>query len=132
MTSSQILLGWGVYLAGALACTLALWLITGSINPRVRRLLRAGIFVLLVTPWWHGTEADLLLPALWVMIYDGLSAGFPEMARAGLPLVVVTALCAIIAASLPVSDKAKKKKQPSEKAKQQADRQPQERQEPTI
>ena len=132
MTSSQILMGWGVYLVGAMACTLALWLITGSINPRVRRLLRTGTFALLVTPWSHSTDPNLLLPALWAMIYDGLSAGFPEMARAGLPLVIVTAACSIIATSLPASGKERKKQQPSNQSEQQPERQPKERHEPTI
>ncbi|AMO56742.1 hypothetical protein GZ77_02815 [Endozoicomonas montiporae] len=132
MTSSQILAGWGVYLAGVLACTIALWVITGSINPRVRRLMRVGLVALLVTPWWHSADVNLLQPALWVMIYDGLSSGFPEMARAGLPLVVVTAVSALIAASMPVSDKAGKKKPASTRKEKPSGHQPDNRQEPTL
>ena len=135
MTSSQILTGWGIYLAGALACTMALWMITGSVKPRLRRLLRAGTLALLVTPWWHSTDVNVLLPALWVMVFDGLSSGFPEMARAGLPLVFMTAVSAIVATSLPVREKSGKKgkkQSPSSRATQKPNNQKQDRQEPTL
>ena len=132
MTSTQIFSGWAVYSAGALSCILALWMITGSINPRVRRLLRTGATALLVTPWWHSADVSVLMPALWVMIYDGVSHGFPEMARAGLPLVIVTATSALLATSMPVSEKASKKKEKTKKPEQKTKEKPQERQEPTL
>lgn len=132
MTSSQIFWGWGVYLTGALACILALWWITGSVNPRIRRLLRMGTTALLVTPWWHSAEVNILMPALWVMLFDGVSHGFPEMARAGLPLVAATAVSGLIATSLPVSEKSAKKIRSAETPEPKPEGQTEERQEPTL
>ena len=109
MTSSQFTAGWAIYVTGVLTCLLVSRLITGTTNPRLRRMLLTGLAALLLTPWWHSAEVNLLMPAFWVMLYDGLSNGLPAMARAGLPLVAAMGVFALMAASMPVKNKPAKK-----------------------
>lgn len=130
MTSSQFTAGWAIYLTGVLACLLALRLVTGTINPRLRRMLLTGLAALLLIPWWHSADINLLMPAFWVMLYDGLSDGFPAMARAGLPLVSGTGIFALLAVSMPVKNTPAKKSASNKPTKQQG--QPRQRQEPAV
>ena len=135
MTDTQFFWGWGVYLSGVLACFLAFWFITRPLPTRLRRILRTGLFFLLVTPWWHSAEVNLLLPAVWVMLFDGLSHSTEQMARAGLPLVIVTAITSLLATVLPVptekpASKPSTNKTPSEREKQNTSAKV--RQEPTL
>ena len=130
MTSSQLTLGWTLYLAGVLGILLALRLITGLVNIRLRRMLLAGLAALLLTPWWHSADVSLLIPAFWIMLYDGLTHGFPAMARAGLPLVAAFGSCTLVAVSLPVKSNSEKK--PAKKTSGQSQQQPRQRQEPTV
>lgn len=129
MTHTQLIWGWGLYGAGVLACLIALWMITGKIPTRIRRMIRTGAAVMLLTPWWHSPDVNLLIPAFWVMIYDGLSNGFPAMARPGLPLLAATSIGSIVALMLPVSDKTKN---PKAKSADKSHNKRSERQEPTV
>lgn len=128
MTTTQYLMGWIAYLAGATGCILALWLITRGAPVRLRRALRLSLAALLLTPWWLSPEHDLLSPALFTMIYDGLGRGFEAMPRAGLVTVIATGAAALIAVILPVRQ-APKKKQADDKPGKSARR---ERKEPTY
>ena len=108
------MMGWAVYLSAATGCLLALWLITGRLGPRFRRVLRLTAAVMLFVPWWTSPDIDLLSPALLTMLYDGLSNGLEGMSRAGLIVVISSGAAAILAICLPVKappkiDKSKKK-----------------------
>lgn len=112
MTSSQFILGWAVYLAGATGCLVSLMLITGRMSVRFRRVLCFTIAALLYTPWWLTAGSDLLSPALFTMIYDGMSHGFEAMGRAGLITVITSGAAALVAVILPVKNKQKAEKAP--------------------
>ncbi|MGI9274360.1 MAG: hypothetical protein ACR2PT_05825 [Endozoicomonas sp.] len=130
MTSTQYIMGWAVYLSAATGCLLALWLITGRLGPRFRRVLRLTAAVLLYVPWWTSPDLDLLSPALLTMLFDGLSDGLEGMSRAGLIVVISSGAAAILAICLPVRAEPKASKDDKRKAKPSG--KPKVRQEPSV
>ncbi|WP_252180012.1 hypothetical protein [Endozoicomonas sp. 4G] len=124
MTSSHFILGWAAYLVGATGCLVSLILITRRLSVRVKRALRFAAAALLYTPWWLTAGSDLLSPALFTMMYDGMTHGVEAMTRAGLITLITAGAALLIAIILPV--KAKKAPVPS------GHQQPPKRQEPTC
>ncbi|WP_330925311.1 hypothetical protein [Candidatus Sororendozoicomonas aggregata] len=114
MTSTQYLLGWLVYLAGATGCLFSLWLITRQLPVRIQRVLCLGATALLYTPWWTKANTSYLAPAFLTAIFDGLGQGPEAMERAGLVAVAALAASTLIALLLPIrqsdNDAGKEKK----------------------
>ncbi|WP_257254836.1 MULTISPECIES: hypothetical protein [unclassified Endozoicomonas] len=132
MTSSQFILGWAAYLAGATGCLVSLIMITGRLPVRFRRLLCLTTAVLLYTPWWLTRGSDLLSPALLTMVYDGMTHGFETMTRAGLITAITAGSAALVAIILPVKKTGKDKKTNEQAPEPSGNRKQSKRQEPTC
>ena len=102
MTSTQYILGWVIYLAGATGCILSLWLIAKSWPTRIKRLLCFSLATLLYLPWWTNPDQHWFAPAFLTSIYDGLGQGPEAMQRAGFVVAAALAASVVIALVLPV------------------------------
>ncbi|WP_422133704.1 MULTISPECIES: hypothetical protein [unclassified Endozoicomonas] len=132
MTSSQFILGWTIYLAGAMGCLVSLIMITGRLPARLKWVLRFTAAALLCTPWWITRGSDLLSPALFTMIYDGMTHGFEAMSRTGMIIVFAAGLAALIAFVLPVKKSNTDKKKTERAPKPSGSEIRSKRQEPTC
>ncbi|MRI34219.1 hypothetical protein EOPP23_14590 [Endozoicomonas sp. OPT23] len=120
MTSTQYMMGWAVYLAGATGCLLALILITRNFGARVRRSLWLVTAALLYTPWFLAQGSTLFTPALLTSLFDFLSDGQEAATRAGLPVLITSSAALFLGIILPVRKqiaKAEKKAEPEVKKK---------------
>ncbi len=108
MTSTQYLMGWAVYLAGATGCLLALMLITRQFGPRIRRSLWMMTAALLYTPWFLIQGSTLFTPALLTSFCDFLSDGPESATRAGLPVLITSGVALFAGIVLPVKKTAPK------------------------
>ncbi len=129
MTSTQYMIGWAAYLAGATGCMISLWLITKKLPVRLRRVLYMDAAVLLYLPWKTIPDQSYLSPAFLAAIYDGLGQGTEAMQRAGLVVAVALAVTTVITLCIPV-----KKTAATAQKNQSAKKQPQRpvRKEPTC
>lgn len=103
MTETQYLLGWVVYLAGAIGCLLSLWFIVRKWYPRLKRLVMMIFAVLFFLPGIIYPEQDFLGPAFLISLYDGLSLGVDAMWRSGQSVAITAGVAAIVGLLLPVS-----------------------------
>ncbi len=103
MTETQYLLGWAVYLAGAIGCLLSLWFIIRKWHPRLKRPVMMTFAVLFFLPGTIYPEQGFLGPAFLVSLYDGLSLGVDAMWRSGQAVAITAGVAAIVGLLLPVS-----------------------------
>ncbi len=105
MTDTQYLMGWGIYLVGALGCLLSLWLLVRKWPIRAKRPLMMASAILMLLPGTVLTEQaeqTFLAPALMASIYDSLSFGADAFWRNGLFVVIATSIAFIAGLLLPV------------------------------
>ena len=100
MSSENYLLGWLVYLCGAVGLLVCWWHVTRRVPQLQWRLfLRLLVAVLLLTPYNAGPELSEWAPALVMTLLEGIFHGPEAMLRAGVP-VLVALLCAVLIAAL--------------------------------
>lgn len=102
MTSTQYIIGWAAYLAGATGCLTALWLISKKWPVRLRRLICMNAAVLLYLPWKTLPDGSYLSPALLTTIYDGLGLGIAALPRAGTAVIIALAVTTLAALYIPM------------------------------
>ena len=103
MTDTQYLLGWAIYLAGALGCLLSLWLLIRNWPTRAKRSIMMTTAILLLLPGTAQPEQTFLAPALLSGIYDALSLGMEAFWRNGQLVLVAAGAGAIVGLLLPVA-----------------------------
>lgn len=94
MAGESYLMGWLIYLAGALGFLLLSWYLSRGFPALLRWPLRAALAALVLLPWPSGPEHRELAPAWIVTTFDSLF-GEASPWRAGGPLLMVVALAAI-------------------------------------
>ncbi len=121
MTETQYLLGWTVYLAGAIGGLLSLWFIIRKWHPKLKRAVMMTFAALFFLPGTIYPEQDFLRPAFLVSLFDGLSLGVDAMWRSGQAVAITACIAAIVGLLLPVS-KARAKVSDSKKKSQKGKR----------
>ncbi|TQV66937.1 hypothetical protein FKG94_26655 [Exilibacterium tricleocarpae] len=100
VTSQGYLLGWAVYLVGAVGLMVCWWRISLGIPQfQWRFFSRVVVGVLLLTPYYGGPEQAEWAPALVITLLEGVFYGPEAMLRAGVP-ILVTLLCAVLVSVL--------------------------------
>ncbi len=83
------IVGWAVYIAAGAVCYMIFYRFTGGIKFKpLANSLRAILLALMFTPWYVSPEADLLAPALMVMMLDMVTVGGNAFVRALVPLSI--------------------------------------------
>ena len=111
MTDTQYLLGWVIYLGGALGCLLSLWLLARKWPIRVKRALMMTLAILLFLPGTVQTEQPeqtFLAPALLSSIYDALALGADAFWHNGLFVLVAAGIAFVTGLLLPTRRKNRK------------------------
>lgn len=81
------IVGWAVYIAAGAVCYMIFYRFTGAIKFKpLANSLRVVLIALMFTPWYVSPEADLLAPALMVMMLDMVTLGGSAFVRALVPL----------------------------------------------
>lgn len=92
---------WGAYLIGALGLLLTLWHITRPLGRDWRHLLLVSVAALLLTPApLPGMEVTLWVPALFVVVLEGMFEGQETAAPAGMILLGVWLVGLVISLGL--------------------------------
>ncbi|MCP5357236.1 MAG: hypothetical protein H7A06_03735 [Pseudomonadales bacterium] len=92
--------GWAIYLTAGTLCYMIFYRFTGGIKSKpIANTLRAILIALMFTPWYVAPEADLMAPALMVMMLDIITVGTSAFVRAFVPLVLSIAGCVLLALS---------------------------------
>lgn len=92
--------GWAIYLFAGTICYMIFYRFTGGIKSKpVANTLRAILIALMFTPWYVSPEADLMAPALMVVMLDMVTVDTSAFVRAFVPLVLSIAFCVLLALS---------------------------------
>ncbi len=92
--------GWTVYLVAGTVCYMIFYRFTGMLKSKpVANSLRAILIALMFTPWYVAPDADLMAPALMVMMLDMITLGGSHFVRALVPLTLAIAFAVAIALS---------------------------------
>ncbi|MCB1648226.1 MAG: hypothetical protein H7A05_02345 [Pseudomonadales bacterium] len=92
--------GWAIYLFAGTLCYMIFYRFTGRIRSKpLANTLRAVLIALMFTPWYVGPEADLLAPALMVMLLDMITVDTSAFIRAFVPLILSLVFCVLLALS---------------------------------
>lgn len=94
------IVGWAVYIVAGALCYMIFYRFTGVIKIKaIANTLRAILLALMFTPWYVSPEADLLAPALMVMMLDMVTQGGTAFIRALVPLSISIVFAIFIALS---------------------------------
>ncbi|MGJ8689307.1 MAG: hypothetical protein ACSHXZ_07270 [Gammaproteobacteria bacterium] len=97
------IVGWAVYLAAGTLCYMIFYRFTGVIKIKpIANSLRAILIALMFTPWYVSPEADLLAPALMVIMLDLVTVGGTTFVRALVPLSLAIVFAIVVALSVPL------------------------------
>lgn len=92
--------GWAVYIAAGALCYMIFYRFTGAIKFKpLANSLRAILIAVMFTPWYISPEADLLAPALMVMMLDMVTVGGTAFVRALVPLTIAVIFGVLVALS---------------------------------
>lgn len=92
--------GWAVYIAAGAICYMIFYRFTGAIKFKpLANSLRAILIALMFTPWYVSPEADLLAPALMVIMLDMVTLGGSAFVRALVPLSMAIVFAVVVAIS---------------------------------
>lgn len=87
-TQAEYVYGWVFYLLGVAILMACGWWLTRSMRSAdLRQLLRLGVLVFLLIPWYAAPEMSYLAPAWIIAGFEGLVDGGAAFWRAGGPLL---------------------------------------------
>lgn len=89
------LIGWAIYIAAGMLCYVIFYRFTGVIKFKpLANSLRAVLLAIMFTPWYVSPDADLMAPALMVILLDIIIVGGTSFVRALVPLTlaIITAI----------------------------------------
>jgi hypothetical protein len=75
-TLTNIQYAWAIYFAGALGCTIAAWWMFLWAWRFVRYSAVATVMTLLFTPYAIDPQTMTMAPAIYTLVFDGMSLGF--------------------------------------------------------
>lgn len=94
------IVGWAVYLTAGTLCYMIFYRLTGAIKFKpLANSLRAILIALMFTPWYVSPEANLLAPALMVIVLDMITVGGTTFIRALVPLSLAIVFAVFVALS---------------------------------
>lgn len=94
------IVGWAVYIAAGAVCYIIFYRFTGAIKFKpLANSLRAILIAVMFTPWYVSPEADLLAPALMVMMLDMVTLGGSAFVRALVPLSMAIIFAVVVTLS---------------------------------
>lgn len=94
---SNYLLAWLVYVLAGVVFYAIFWRITRFKKYKfLSYSLRAITLAIMATPWYVGSEGDLLAPALIVMLMDAITIGRETAVRALVPLFLAIIIAFVI------------------------------------
>ena len=86
---SNYLLAWLVYIAAAAVFYVIFWHLTRFRGLRILKYcLRAVMLAMIATPWYVGSEGNLMAPAIIVMMMDAITISGAAGVRAFVPLLL--------------------------------------------
>lgn len=90
--------GWAFYLVAGTVCYMIFYRFTGVLRSKLlANSLRAILLALMFTPWYVAPEADLLAPALMVVMLDMITVGGSSFIRALVPLSLAIVFSVVLA-----------------------------------
>ncbi len=97
------IVGWAVYILAGTVCYMIFYRVTGGIKIKaIANSLRGILIALMFTPWYVSPEADLLAPALMVMMLDMVTVGDTTFVRALVPLTLAIIFAILVALCVPL------------------------------
>lgn len=97
------IVGWAVYITAGTLCYMIFYRFTGVIKTKaIANSLRGILIALMFTPWYVSPEADLLAPALMVILLDMVTVGGTTFVRALVPLTLAIVFAIAVALSVPL------------------------------
>ncbi len=107
------LIGWAVYIVAGALCYVIFYRFTGAIKFKpLANCLRAALLALMFTPWYVSPDADLMAPALMVIMLDIVIVGGTSFVRALVPLTLAITAAVFIGLTFRFVKKPFQKKQP--------------------